>query len=81
MLGCGNVQSDDERFDSKNFELVNSHRGKFRLRTMKTRFERHSLLFIGPAILWNSLNVNKFKFALKKFDLDQISFIKGTCVN
>ena len=60
----------------------------FILRTAKTEFGRQSLLFRGP-ILWNSLNnetrdmdnVNKFMLALKKCDLYQKSFMKGTSVN
>ena len=56
---------------------------------MKKDLGGQSLLFSRP-ILWNSLNnktgnildiVHKFKLALKKCDLDQARFIKGTCVN
>ena len=49
----------------------------FRLRMVKMDFGRQSLLFRGP-ILWNGFkretrdadDVNKFKLALKKCDLD-----------
>ena len=76
----------------QNFELVNLHTGKlvFRLRRVKMHFGRQSLLLRGPT-LWNSVNnetrhvdnvlVNKFKLALKKCGLDEISLIKGTYVN
>lgn len=55
---------------------------------IKTKAKKHDFrLFRGP-ILWKSLNnqtrdidnVNKFKLALKKRDLDQVGFVERSCV-
>ena len=54
---------------------------------MNNEFGRQSLFFRGP-ILWNGFNnetriqneVTRFKVALKKCNLEQISFMKGTCL-
>ena len=74
---------------SPNFDLVNSCRGSLvmRMRKVNNEFGRHSLFFRGP-ILWNGFNnetriqneVTRFKVALKKCNLEQISLMKGTCV-
>ena len=58
-----------------------------RMRKVNTEFGRQSLFFRGP-ILWNGFNnetriqneVTRFKVALKKCNLEQISLMKGTCV-
>ena len=62
------------------------------VRRVNTEMGRRSL-FLRRPILWNGLNVNnetrsqddvaRFKVALhvKKCNLEQISFMKGTCVN
>lgn len=55
---------------------------------MNIEIGRQSLFFRRP-ILWDGLNretkiqddVARFKVALKKCNLEQISFMKGTCVN
>jgi len=75
---------------SPNFDLANSSRRSLvmRVRRLNTEFGRQSLFFRGP-ILWNGINneakiqddVARFKVALKKCNLEQISFMKGTCVN
>ena len=59
-----------------------------RVRKVNIEIGRQSLFFRRP-ILWDGLNhetkieddVAKFKVALKKCNLEQISFMKGTCVN
>ena len=72
-----------------NFDLVNLCMRSLvmRMRKLNTEFGRQSLFFRGP-ILWNDLNnetriqdeVARFKVALKKCNLEQISSMKGTCV-
>ena len=71
-------------------DLLNSSRGSLviRVRRVNTEIGRQSLFFRRP-ILCNDLNnetkvqddVVGFKVALKKCNLEQISFMKGTCVN
>ena len=59
-----------------------------RVRKVNIEIGRQSLFFRRP-ILWDGLNretkiqddVARFKVALKKCNLEQISFMKGTCVN
>ena len=54
---------------------------------MNIEIGRQSLFFRRP-VLWDGLNhetkiqddVARFKVALKKCNLEQISFMKGTCV-
>ena len=71
-------------------DLLNSSRRSLviRVRRVNTAIGRQSLFFRRP-ILCNGLNnetkvqddVAGFKMALKKCNLEQISFMKGTCVN
>lgn len=71
-------------------DLLNSSRRSLviRVRRVNTEIGRQSLFF-GRPILCNGLNnetkvqddVAGFKVALKKCNREQISFMKGTCVN